>query len=56
MLTMFAGKSDPYAVFTLNGQKVFKSATKKKTLNPEWNENFMVQIVSDPEATTTNSC
>ncbi|KAL1677515.1 C2 domain-containing protein [Schizophyllum commune] len=40
------GKSDPYAVFTLNGQKVFKSATKKKTLNPEWNENFMVQIPS----------
>ena len=24
------GKSDPYAVFTLNGQKVFKSQTKKK--------------------------
>lgn len=40
------GKSDPYAVFALNGQKVFKSQTKKKTLNPEWNENFMVQIPS----------
>ena len=55
MLTMFAGKSDPYAVFTLNGQKVFKSATKKKTLNPEWNENFMVQIVSHLESTAANN-
>lgn len=41
-----AGKSDPFAVFTLNGQKVFKSQTKKKTLSPEWNENFTVQVVS----------
>ncbi|KAF5377486.1 hypothetical protein D9615_005116 [Tricholomella constricta] len=40
------GKSDPFAVFTLNGQRVFKSQTKKKTLNPEWNENFMVQVPS----------
>ena len=43
-------------MFTLNGQKVFKSATKKKTLNPEWNENFMVQIVSYPQAATSNTC
>ncbi|KAG5654026.1 hypothetical protein H0H81_008041 [Sphagnurus paluster] len=40
------GKSDPFAVFTLNGSKVFKSQTKKKTLTPEWNENFTVQIPS----------
>ncbi|KAJ3718444.1 C2 domain-containing protein [Lentinula raphanica] len=40
------GKSDPYAVFTLNGQKVFKSQTKKKTLNPEWNETFPVSVTS----------
>ncbi|KAF9458350.1 C2 domain-containing protein [Collybia nuda] len=40
------GKSDPYAVFTLNGQKVFKSQTKKKTLNPEWNENFTISVPS----------
>ena len=40
------GKSDPYVVFQLNGQKVYKSQTKKKTLNPEWNENFVVQVVS----------
>lgn len=39
------GKSDPYVVFQLNGQKVYKSQTKKKTLNPEWNENFIVQVV-----------
>ena len=40
------GKSDPFAVFTLNEQKVFKSHTKKKTLTPEWNEQFAVQVVS----------
>ncbi|GAA6009648.1 hypothetical protein JCM11491_001046 [Sporobolomyces phaffii] len=34
------GKSDPYAVFELNGHKVFKSQIKKKTLAPEWNETF----------------
>ncbi|KAK0198528.1 C2 domain-containing protein [Armillaria mellea] len=41
-----SGKSDPYAVFTLNEQRVFKSQTKKKTLNPEWNENFQVSVPS----------
>lgn len=40
------GKSDPFAVFSLNSQKVFKSQTKKKTLNPDWNENFVASIVS----------
>ena len=40
------GKSDPYVVFTLDGEKVFKSQTKKKTLNPEWNETFAVTVVS----------
>jgi hypothetical protein len=40
-----SGKSDPFASFTLNGQKVYKSETKKKTLAPVWNENFTVQIV-----------
>jgi len=39
------GKSDPFAVFTLNGQKVFKSQTKKKTVSPDWNENFVVSVV-----------
>ncbi|KAG8919579.1 hypothetical protein FRC01_001220, partial [Tulasnella sp. 417] len=41
-----SGKSDPFVVFTLNGQKVFKSETKKKTLAPEWNEPFSVQVPS----------
>ncbi|CAA7258740.1 unnamed protein product [Cyclocybe aegerita] len=40
------GKSDPFAVFSLNGQKVFKSQTKKKTLTPEWNEQFEVSVPS----------
>ena len=39
------GKSDPFAVFSLNGQKVYKSQTKKKTLHPEWNESFTASIV-----------
>ncbi|KAK0208431.1 C2 domain-containing protein [Desarmillaria ectypa] len=41
-----ADRSDPYAVFTLNEQRVFKSQTKKKTLSPEWNENFQVSVPS----------
>ncbi|KAF9243825.1 C2 domain-containing protein [Melanogaster broomeanus] len=40
------GKSDPYASFTLNGQKVFKSQTKKKTLHPDWSETFNVNVPS----------
>lgn len=42
---VFPGKSDPFVVFTLNDQKVHKSQTKKKTLSPEWNESFTVQVV-----------
>ncbi|WVW80773.1 hypothetical protein I302_102759 [Kwoniella bestiolae CBS 10118] len=41
-----SGKSDPYVVFTLNGMKVFKSETKKKTLSPVWDESFEVMIPS----------
>ena len=40
------GKSDPYAVFTLNNNKVFKSEVKKKTLSPTWDETFTVMVVS----------
>lgn len=39
------GKSDPFVVFSLNGQKVYKSQTKKKTVDPDWNEQFVVQVV-----------
>ena len=41
-----SGKSDPYVIFTLNGQKVFKSDTKKKTLSPVWNESFEALVPS----------
>ena len=40
------GKSDPFVVFELNGQKVFKSQTKKKTVNPDWHEDFVFPVVS----------
>ncbi|TFK76782.1 tricalbin [Pluteus cervinus] len=40
------GKSDPYVVFSLNGQKVHKSQTKKKTLTPEWDEDFTCLVPS----------
>lgn len=43
---ILSGKSDPFVVFNLNEQKVYKSQTKKKTLTPEWNEQFTVQVVS----------
>ncbi|ORX40969.1 C2 domain-containing protein [Kockovaella imperatae] len=41
-----SGKSDPYIIFTLNGQRVFKSETKKKTLSPVWNESFETLVPS----------
>ncbi|KAG6910551.1 hypothetical protein DXG01_009501 [Tephrocybe rancida] len=40
------GKSDPLAIFTLNNDKVFKSQVKKKTVNPEWNETFTINVPS----------
>jgi len=36
----FNGKSDPYCVFTLNGQQKQKSTYKPNTLDPVWNEQF----------------
>ncbi|KAF9452575.1 transmembrane protein [Macrolepiota fuliginosa MF-IS2] len=48
-----SGKSDPYATFQLNGQKVFKSQTLKKTLTPEWNENFTCPVPSRVAADLT---
>jgi hypothetical protein len=41
-----SGYSDPYCVFILNGEKVFKSKTVKKTLNPSFDERFEVSIPS----------
>lgn len=41
------GTSDPYVVFTVNGERVHKSDTIRKTLNPKWQrERFTVPIVS----------
>lgn len=43
-----SGKSDPYVVFSIDGEKVHKSATVKKNLNPKWkNESFTAPVVSD---------
>lgn len=33
-------------MFHLNGQKVFKSQTRKKTRTPEWRESFTVSVPS----------
>jgi hypothetical protein len=40
------GFSDPYCKFKLNDKDVYKTETKKKTLDPVWNENFEVQVRS----------
>lgn len=40
------GYSDPYCVFILNGERVFKSKTVKKSLNPTFDEKFEVTIPS----------
>lgn len=43
-----SGKSDPFVEFNLNGSRVYKSDAKKKTLNPQWDdESFDVEIVSN---------
>ncbi|PWA03148.1 hypothetical protein BB558_000658 [Smittium angustum] len=39
-----SGTSDPYVVISVNGTKVFKSETKKKTINPIWNEKVSFNI------------
>ena len=41
-----SGKSDPYCKFILNEEKVYQSETKKKTLNPVYNESFEVNVPS----------
>jgi Ca2+-dependent lipid-binding protein len=42
-----SGKSDPFVVFSIDGEKVHKSATIKKNLNPKWkNESFTAPVVS----------
>jgi len=41
-----SGTSDPYVVFKLNGNEVFKTNEQKKTLKPIWNERFDVNINS----------
>ncbi|THH27082.1 hypothetical protein EUX98_g7106 [Antrodiella citrinella] len=40
------GKSDPFAVVSLNGRKIYKSQVKKKTLKPVWDEQFDIQVPS----------
>ncbi|KLT44354.1 tricalbin [Cutaneotrichosporon oleaginosum] len=40
------GKSDPNVTFLLNDVKVFKSETKKKTRDPQWNEQFETVVPS----------
>ncbi|CAO3634755.1 unnamed protein product [Cunninghamella echinulata] len=42
-----SGTSDPYVVFIVNGEPVYKSPVVKKTLNPIWKDvQFTQQIIS----------
>ncbi|KAI8374245.1 uncharacterized protein BYT42DRAFT_575688 [Radiomyces spectabilis] len=42
-----SGTSDPYVIFTVNGERVHKSNVVKKTLSPVWkHEQFTVPIAS----------
>ncbi|KAF9977162.1 hypothetical protein BGZ73_006833 [Actinomortierella ambigua] len=43
------GSSDPFVVFRLNGKEVYKSECVKKTLDPEFNEQFTIPIASRAE-------
>jgi Ca2+-dependent lipid-binding protein len=40
------GKSDPYVVFSLKGERVHKSEVQRKTLTPKWNESFNATVES----------
>ncbi|CAI4689726.1 ACH_G0040030.mRNA.1.CDS.1 [Saccharomyces cerevisiae] len=40
------GYSDPFVHIYVNGKKVFKSNIKKKTLDPVWNEDAKIPILS----------
>ena len=41
------GLSDPYAMVQLGHQKVRKTKTEKKTLNPDWGETFEFECAAD---------
>jgi len=41
-----SGTSDPYIIFNLNGNKVYTTKELKKTLTPQWNEKFDINIRS----------
>jgi Ca2+-dependent lipid-binding protein len=41
-----SGKSDPYCKFLMDGNEVYKTETKKKTLDPTWNEHFECDVSS----------
>lgn len=38
------GKSDPFVVFELQGEEVYRTKTHKRTLNPTFNESFEVEL------------
>lgn len=42
------GFSDPFCRFLMDGVLLCKSDTKKKNLNPEWNQFFAVKIPARP--------
>ncbi len=40
------GFPDPFAVATINGEQTKTTTVTKRTLNPYWNENFDLYVVS----------
>ena len=47
------GTSDPYVSVILNGERIYKTETKKKSLAPAWNEDFTVEVYSRADAKFT---
>ena len=49
ILCFVLGKSDPYVEVFQGSQKLYKTAKKSNTLNPEWNEQFSFHMQDQSE-------
>mmetsp|Transcript_30170 Transcript_30170/g.33711 ORF Transcript_30170/g.33711 Transcript_30170/m.33711 type:complete len:807 (-) Transcript_30170:131-2551(-) len=44
------GLSDPFAIVSYNGKQIGKTSVKPKTLNPVWNESFVIPLMNSDKS------